>query len=605
MSSRLAALLCLAVLAPPAWTLLAADPEPTFRPGLSLPLPPELPVTGAFGEFRAGHFHAGVDFSTRRELGWPVRAAADGEIYRLKVQARGYGRAVYIRHADGFETVYGHLHVFEDDQLGLERFVAEERRRLGTRYPGDLYPKPPIRVRRGQVIALSGEKGSGPPHLHLELRRDGAPVDPMRYGALAATGFAVPALERLHVLPRGACKVDGRWAPASFPFRGEGAERHLATVPRLEGSCDLALQAKVRGAGTMSLSRLAVDCGEGRFLRADLDRFRFDQFGQVGLVYDVTRSTSSGPFLYRLRPGAGIDLPGVAGAGLDRLEPGRLECTVRAESAAGDTSRGRFALEVAPGPAPARSLPARVTSFDLFEEVLLLNGDVVLDPRDLPEGASSVPGMPFLLLPEDPERTRSVGDLEVHLPPSAFYHPIPVALAPAGAVPPPPPGLKVVSPAVRLAPDGLFLREGARLRARPPLPERSAFYRLGRKGRTWSAMGGEASGGILEGTTRHGGIFAVLQDDRPPRITGVRLRDEKRLGERRLVFPVQEVGQGIAWDGCRILLDDQPAEAEFDPDRGWAEVWLPDGLTGSLPVEATCRDRAGNESGRYRATVSL
>ena len=111
---------------------------------LSLPLPEELPATGAFGEYRSGHFHAGVDFSTRNELGWPVRAAADGEVIRLKVQARGYGRALYLRHANGFQTVYGHLHAFENQELGLEDFVAGERRRLGERFPGDLYPAKPI-----------------------------------------------------------------------------------------------------------------------------------------------------------------------------------------------------------------------------------------------------------------------------------------------------------------------------------------------------------------------------------------------------------------------------------------------------------------------------
>jgi hypothetical protein len=250
-------------------------------------------------------------------------------------------------------------------------------------------------------------------------------------------------------------------------------------------------------------------------------------------------------------------------------------------------------------------MPASVRSFDLFEEVLLLNGDVALDPYHLPEGAPSVPGMPLLLLPDDRQRARALQGVEVHLPLSAFYHPVPVALAPAGAVPPPPQGLKVVAAAVRLAPDELFLREGARLKARPPQPERSAFYRLGRNGRSWSAMGGAADGAVVEVTTRHGGIFAVFQDESPPRITTVRLRNEKRLGARRLVFPVQEVGQGIEWDGCRILLRGEPAEAEFDPDRGWAEVWLPDDLGGSVPVEATCRDRAGNESGRFQATVSL
>ena len=140
---------CVLFLALLAGASSAGEGPPTFP--LALPLPEELPVTSSFGEYRAGHFHAGLDFSTRGELGWPVRAAADGEIYRVKVKARGYGRAVYIRHADGFETVYGHLHVFEDRKLALERFVGEQRARLQDRFPGDLYTQPPQPGKPGHV----------------------------------------------------------------------------------------------------------------------------------------------------------------------------------------------------------------------------------------------------------------------------------------------------------------------------------------------------------------------------------------------------------------------------------------------------------------------
>ncbi|MGD8376771.1 MAG: M23 family peptidase, partial [Acidobacteriota bacterium] len=82
----------------------AAQTAGTTEGGIELayPLPADLPATASFGEYRPGHLHAGLDFSTGGELGWPVRAAAAGEVFRLKVEPRGYGRAVYVRHPDGF-----------------------------------------------------------------------------------------------------------------------------------------------------------------------------------------------------------------------------------------------------------------------------------------------------------------------------------------------------------------------------------------------------------------------------------------------------------------------------------------------------------------------
>ncbi len=595
---------CVLFLALLAGTSSAGEgPVPTLP--LALPLPEELPATGSFGEYRAGHFHAGLDFSTRSELGWPVRAAADGEIYRVKVTARGYGRAVYIRHAHGFETVYGHLHVFEDRVLGLERFVGEQRARLQDRFPGDLYPDPPIPVKQGQVIALSGEKGGGLPHLHLELRHQGAPVDPMRYGGIQPGGFAAPVLQELRILPRGPCRVNGRWAPATVKFRTVGGTARLTSVPQVEGSCDLLLKAQVPGAGKMALSKLAVDCGEGRFLRMDLNRFSFEQYNQVGLLYDVERSTSTGTYLYRLQPGAGLDLPDVAGAGLDPLPRGKLQCTVRAEGATGVEVRGEFALQVDPALWYSSGLPEAVTSFELHEHLLLLNGEVALDPRSLPIGAASVPGMPILRLAGDRSGLPPIGGIEILFPDDAFYAPTLLAWAAVPDARPSPPGLRAMAGAVRLAPDGLFLRQGATLTARPPDPQRAAFYRLRDDSKGWTALGGEVDGGRLVVDVRVGGTYAVFQDESPPRITAVHLRLEKRLGQRRLVFPVEEVGEGIDWDGCRVLMDGKPLEAAYDPDRRWGETWLAKGLRGVHPVEAVCIDRAGNTSQPFRATVSL
>jgi murein DD-endopeptidase MepM/ murein hydrolase activator NlpD len=117
-----------------------------------------LPVQGArlssgFG-YRWGTLHAGVDFAA--PIGTPEYAAMDGVVVRAGA-ASGFGLAVYVQHANGDVTVYGHM-----DQI----LVAEGQT-----------------VTAGETIALLGNRGqSTGPHLHFEVHIggiDGEKVDPL------------------------------------------------------------------------------------------------------------------------------------------------------------------------------------------------------------------------------------------------------------------------------------------------------------------------------------------------------------------------------------------------------------------------------------------
>lgn len=96
--------------------------------------------------------HQGIDYDAAS--GAPVRSVADGEVLRAG-WVGGYGRLVEIRHAGGVVTRYGHL----------SRFT-----------PG---LKPGVRVNQGDVIGAVGSSGLATgPHLHFELRINGAATDP-------------------------------------------------------------------------------------------------------------------------------------------------------------------------------------------------------------------------------------------------------------------------------------------------------------------------------------------------------------------------------------------------------------------------------------------
>lgn len=97
--------------------------------------------------------HDGIDLAA--PAGTPVRTAGEGTVLFAGPQ-QGYGLLVIIEHAHGLVTVYAH------------------NRNLRVR-TGQT-------VREGQVIATVGESGkTSGPHLHFEVRQDGAPVDPLDF----------------------------------------------------------------------------------------------------------------------------------------------------------------------------------------------------------------------------------------------------------------------------------------------------------------------------------------------------------------------------------------------------------------------------------------
>ncbi|MFN8181379.1 MAG: M23 family metallopeptidase [Bacteroidia bacterium] len=127
-------------------------PKNYFSP----PLDSDLVVVGTFGEIRPDHFHTGIDLGTGEMEGWPVKASADGWISRIKVDSRGFGKALYITHPNGFVTVYGHLKSFEEPVASLVRKQQDKN----EVYEVELFPKKnELKVKKGQIIALSGNTG--------------------------------------------------------------------------------------------------------------------------------------------------------------------------------------------------------------------------------------------------------------------------------------------------------------------------------------------------------------------------------------------------------------------------------------------------------------
>ncbi|MBP1779389.1 MAG: peptidase family [candidate division NC10 bacterium] len=111
------------------------------------------PINSRFGP-RNGRLHAGIDIGSPHYQ--EVVAAADAEVIYANDTKGPLGKAVVLEHGRGMRTVYAHLSII----------IARER----------------DTIRQGQAIGGVGETGRATgPHLHFEVRRNGAPVNPEEY----------------------------------------------------------------------------------------------------------------------------------------------------------------------------------------------------------------------------------------------------------------------------------------------------------------------------------------------------------------------------------------------------------------------------------------
>lgn len=116
-------------------------------------------MTSSFGfrsdPFSTEHaeFHPGIDFKGSR--GDVAKCTANGRVVSAGWNG-GYGNCVRVAHANGFETLYGHL----------SRITVKVGQELSV---GD---------KVGEVGSTGRSTGA---HLHYEVRKDGKPINPVKF----------------------------------------------------------------------------------------------------------------------------------------------------------------------------------------------------------------------------------------------------------------------------------------------------------------------------------------------------------------------------------------------------------------------------------------
>ena len=275
--------------------------------GVSFHPPVKIPIflSGNFGEIRGDHFHSGIDIKTQGTSGHHVFSIDDGYISRIKVQANGYGKSIYITHPNGYTSVYGHLERYRDDIAAYVNSMQYKKQS----HMVDLYlNRETFSLEKGEFIAYSGNTGSSSgPHLHFEIRSSANqhPTNVLNYNFDIRDRVA-PRFFSLHLYP-----MDNR-----SHLNGK-SEKFSIRVVKDKGIYTIPYGTKVDGSGTLGISVEVFDYLDGASNRCGvytlemyvdnklsyshvMDEFSFSETRYINAHTDYEERVRSGTKAHRL-----------------------------------------------------------------------------------------------------------------------------------------------------------------------------------------------------------------------------------------------------------------------------------------------------------------
>jgi len=523
-------------------------------------------LSGTFGELRSNHFHSGIDIKTGGVEGKPVRAIADGWVSRIKISPYGFGKAVYVDHASGHTSVYGHLHRLSGE---IGRY-AEQQQYARESFDIDVsVPRGLLSVSQGEIIALSGNSGSsGGPHLHFEIR-DAAtqdPLDPMMLG-MDVKDFIRPTIKGLKIYPEGpGSTVNGQEVPLALPVAGWGPNHRVETRDTL----------RVRGAASFGLRTydLLNDAGNHNgvyaiegfidgelFYAHSMDRFSFAETRYINAHIDYAEFIRTKARYHRTRV-----LPN------NHLS---IYQDVRNEGVVGPfsgTHQLRFVVRDHKGNTSVLELPV------IFSQ----DGGGNLHKYHQRPSAS------YCLTWKEQNVVRQDG-LELTVPGKALYDTVCITVhrsrGPASCY----------GPVFAIHNEYTPLHVSCELRLRadslpPELAPKALIVKISDKGSLRDAGGIMENGWVITGI-REFGIYGIAVDTIPPRLKSLNVSQGQKVGAKSILrFQIADNLSGISsyrgevngswvlmeYDAKRDLLFYEVSEAHFQPGKNHLVVRVED-----------------------------
>jgi hypothetical protein len=242
-------------------------------------------LSASFAEYRAGHFHAGIDIKTQGRTGFPVFATRAGYIWQVRVSPFGYGRVIYQRLDTGEYAIYAHLERFGET---LESFIKNEQlKRQSFSILREFQPND-FPVAAGEIIAYTGESGIGPPHLHFEMRdKSNHPINPLKKG-FGVVDTQKPVPQQLAIIPiNQGTEINGQFEPVILiPTNSKNGDYLIEQPIQFNGKIGLAIEVYDPidfTANKLGLNSIQLYVDEKRIFSAKFDKFSYSQTDQIYL----------------------------------------------------------------------------------------------------------------------------------------------------------------------------------------------------------------------------------------------------------------------------------------------------------------------------------
>lgn len=386
------------------------------------PLDAEKALTSTFGEYRVGHFHAGIDLKTWLKTGYDVYAIDSAYVWQVKTSVFGYGKVVYLKlKDDGKIIVYGHLSDFSDK---IKENVVAEQKRLGRYGVRLFFDEDDIPIENGELIGFSGQTGSGGPHLHFEMRdAQNRPINPLKNN-FSITDNIPPILKNLSITPLDhQSTVNDQHNTIILPCLVKGDRYYLADIPNVCGKFQFGISTfdmTEAASNVLGIYKAALFLDGEKIYDYSFDRFSYSNTNEISLIYDFGLWWNGhGKFYQLFRPkGAGTEVVShhPIGKGIldsEQLSPGYHDVKIEVSDVNGNKSTLTFRILVTCPPKielshSQDSLYIEVEEASEIQEIILqksLNGERWLQLDKLTSPNSSYP---ILTQPTSPTLYRAV-----------------------------------------------------------------------------------------------------------------------------------------------------------------------------------------------------
>lgn len=552
------------------YTVCLAQPAPYPTNYFRNPLDLNPSFAGLFGDLRPNHFHSGLDFRTNQREGYPVYAAADGYISRLRVQAGGFGQCIYINHPNGFTTVYAHLSAFnpaiaktvKDFQYGLKSFEIDVPFIFSE-----------IPVKKGELIGWSGNTGSsGGPHLHFEVRdtQTEQAINPQLCG-FTVPDKVRPEIKGIYIYRLNGQNFNEQTLKQYYAVKpGSGFYQLLSNEPIiLHGESAFGLVAIDRTqaqGGSHGLYQIELSLDDSLIYKASWERLSFDANKAINAHLDYPALKNSGINIHKtfVEPGNPLGIYQSENRGLLNIKDEAIHLlTYRISDVAGNVSVLNFKVK--------NGIPVQNASYSN-------NGIVFNEQEDNHFGNDQ---------------------FRVELPKGSLYSPINFQFASAAALP----GAYSKQFRIHKATTPLHLPGKLIIKAEPVIPEKLQNKALIVDARGVS-QGGEFKNGNVSCDLKYFGTFYIKVDTIAPKITPVNINDGKIMtGNSKIIFKIADALSGI--DTFTGKIDGQWVLMEYDQKSNtlWHRF---DERTpsGKHELELIVYDKKANQS-VYKASFTL